>query len=849
MKYFLITIFLFVNYIALGQMKVSGVVVDEEGLPLVGVIIMVKSKTTSKIISYGKTETKGLFSIEVEQDSYLEFSLLGFRKQMIEKIPKGKNLRIVMQETSIALKEVSIKADKVKQKGDTVKYNIGAYADSHDRSLGDVLAKIPGFSVEKETGKITYEGRDISNFYIEGLDMLGDKYGVATNTLPQIDVGTVEVIKRHQPIKVLKDFTSSDETAINIKLKENAKNRWVVSFNMGGGLGDGDALWKFDGLGLRLKKTFQTMLTYKTNNIGDNVRNETSSLVKFDDLNSPSNKYVSLAKPSATVLEEHRRLFNRNHALTVNTLKKFTNTSQFNFQLIYNNEHEIAGGDEETIFYSADGNKITFNHKNFKSRENAISTLMKYEKNLNTSYLKNSLSTDFSFRKEWLDEFGTNSNLQHTNMPQVEVKDNFYIIKRFGNNLISFYSNNTFFNKLPDLYVDTIQQNVKQLQFLTDNYATSSIRLGRFALGMKIGFMANIHSLMTSAKGLPELLGLTEGKSLFSSTTFYIEPTLLYKSRDINIELRSIAEYTYEKYSHDEGKHELLFSPSMHINWYATSQINLFLFGDITTEPLSPSRFYNTAILQDYQYVNIGYGGYNHSHTYKIRGGIKYDNVLNALHSSLSLSYSSTTLPYTITRRFVDDYIAISAEKQCSNSKSWLGLALFSKGLNLWRGLFNMTALLRRTNTLMIQNGEQMYYDIGQSALNASLDFTFGEQMHIIYATRFNQSQMKIKSIGTSSNISDWHHSLAIIVPVRTLIVKLSNDYYINELADGYRKHFLLTDIDVSRKYKAAKITLRVSNIFNRNKFSYVVSNDLTQMAFSNQIRGRNALLTVSYDL
>lgn len=69
--------------------------------------------------------------------------------------------------------------------------------------------------------------------------------------------------------------------------------------------------------------------------------------------------------------------------------------------------------------------------------------------------------------------------------------------------------------------------------------------------------------------------------------------------------------------------------------------------------------------------------------------------------------------------------------------------------------------------------------------------------MHVNYATRFNQNQMEIKLIGISSNISDWRHSLVVIVPVRTLIVKLSNYYYINELANGSWKHFLLTDIDV----------------------------------------------------
>ena len=116
------------------------------------------------------------------------------------------------------------------ERGDTVSYIVSAFANSNDKSIGDVIAKIPGFDVDKISGKISYEGKPISKFYIEGLDMLGGKYGVATNTLPQGDVGTVEVMRRHQPIRVLEDFTFTDDAAINIKMKDGAKSHWVTSW-------------------------------------------------------------------------------------------------------------------------------------------------------------------------------------------------------------------------------------------------------------------------------------------------------------------------------------------------------------------------------------------------------------------------------------------------------------------------------------------------------------------------------------------------------------------------------------------------------------------------------------------
>ena len=87
--------------------------------------------------------------------------------------------------------------------------------------------------MNKENGEIQYDGKSISNFYIEGMDLMGGKYGLATKSLPQDDVATVEVMKHHQPIRVLDDFTYSDDNAINIKMKQGAKARWMTSYSGG----------------------------------------------------------------------------------------------------------------------------------------------------------------------------------------------------------------------------------------------------------------------------------------------------------------------------------------------------------------------------------------------------------------------------------------------------------------------------------------------------------------------------------------------------------------------------------------------------------------------------------------
>ena len=136
---------------------------------------------------------------------------------------------------SIVINEVVIKAPKIRGQGDTVTYFVNQFSSDRDKTIGDVLRKMPGINVDTK-GKITYNGKEINKFYIEGQDLLEGKYGIATNGIPQQEVGTVEVYEDHQPIKALEGLFFSDQAAINIKLKEGAKAHWITTLDLESGL-------------------------------------------------------------------------------------------------------------------------------------------------------------------------------------------------------------------------------------------------------------------------------------------------------------------------------------------------------------------------------------------------------------------------------------------------------------------------------------------------------------------------------------------------------------------------------------------------------------------------------------
>ncbi|WP_339657602.1 carboxypeptidase-like regulatory domain-containing protein [uncultured Maribacter sp.] len=78
---FLVT-FLF-SFQLVGQIPLSGTVLDDERKPIQNVSVIAKGLQTESIISYGFTNHRGEFSISIDMpsDVVIEFSFIGFKKK------------------------------------------------------------------------------------------------------------------------------------------------------------------------------------------------------------------------------------------------------------------------------------------------------------------------------------------------------------------------------------------------------------------------------------------------------------------------------------------------------------------------------------------------------------------------------------------------------------------------------------------------------------------------------------------------------------------------------------------------------------------------------------------------
>ena len=206
--------------------------------PVAGANVIFQSPDGARTLGYTIADADGKWSFGYKGSTdTIRIMVTGFNlKASFRTMPVSiGSVDFLVEYEELQIKEVTVKAEPVKRHGDTLNYYVSAYIDTLvDRSIGDVLKKMPGIDVAKN-GQIYYNNRPINKFYIEDMDLMGGRYGVAVNNVRAEDVASVEVMENHQPVKVLAGFEFSPDAAINLRLKRSAKGSLIATFLLGTG--------------------------------------------------------------------------------------------------------------------------------------------------------------------------------------------------------------------------------------------------------------------------------------------------------------------------------------------------------------------------------------------------------------------------------------------------------------------------------------------------------------------------------------------------------------------------------------------------------------------------------------
>lgn len=318
-KYICLFFIMFAGAHLAAQTIITGSVKELSGLPVADVYIIAGNPGSRAVIGYATTGQNGEFAISFNsaQDSVqIKTSRLDYSETLVMIPNKNADIQIVVNSHATNLNEIIIRPEAVRRRGDTLNFYVRRFVSLQDRSIGDVIRKLPGIEV-LTTGQINYQGRAINEFMVEGLDLMGGRYGGVVNNLSYDDVSTVQILENHEPVRAKKEISNSDRAAINLKLKEGSRNKYLLSFTLG--VGALPLKWDNEASLMQFAVRKQTNVVYKGNNAGKMIDGELRSFYGGSDgFNDDALLKIHGSVPPLS--NTQRYLFNNAHTVNVNRL-------------------------------------------------------------------------------------------------------------------------------------------------------------------------------------------------------------------------------------------------------------------------------------------------------------------------------------------------------------------------------------------------------------------------------------------------------------------------------------------------------------------------------------------------
>lgn len=855
--------FAFVALLSVAQVNVSGVVLEKDSNePLAGASVILRNHE-GKIKKFTTSGADGRFAISApEINGYtLDVSMMSFAKQTVQLDSVQLPLTIFMEASATLLKEVAVQADRIREQGDTISYNVGSFAQAQDRSIGDVLKRMPGIDVSG-SGKIQYQGEDINKFYIEGSDLLGGKYGIATNGINHDDVGAVEVMENHQPLQVLSGISFSDKAAINLKLKNKAKATWTFHGDAGGGYcrQPEGAVWDGELFAMAVMPGFQNISTLKTNNIGEDL---SASATDFFASRSETglSRYVSVSLPGVPNLSRKRTLFNRSALVSTNSLWKLKN-GEFKSQIDYSYNHITAHGAAITTYFLESGDRIITENHDGRDRSHTLSGKLIYEVNRKTSFINNTLSTNIDWDDVRLGVTGTLPNEQFAKLPDYYVANKFKMIKRFkGKHLVTLQSNNEW-ESLPQTLNVNINsrgmcQHIGDRAFYTHESAAYAFAIKGITVSLEGGVKGYSRSMNSGLSDRWDNSGRSDQSGLENVVntkyfTVYATPKLEYWIRRVNLTLNapvSFAHYTFDK--DFANRSELYFSPSLSMNWKPNNRFSMTLRGGTGRSPMNLNMIHPGYIMTDYRAFKQGVSDFYNSSSQNVSANFSYKHARRGMFANAAVLQSWSHLPYTMAQQLYGDYIVYSYSSAKSNGQSLMAMGSLGKTLDFIRGSANVNGSFNRA--------ESHLFSEGRAVNSVSLGWSVGAKINgsplrwlsFDYSIDFSNSRLRPNGI-SNSWLSAMENSLLInIMPQSHYLSKwewrVMGEQYCNELTEHTYKNVFLLDTKVAYKLsKRIELSAVLNNIFNQQSYNYTTYSQLSGFESHRRLRGRELLLTIS---
>ncbi|MCO6498276.1 MAG: carboxypeptidase regulatory-like domain-containing protein [Chitinophagaceae bacterium] len=888
MRLLLTFFFIFLASQGYTQTTVSGKVTDAAGKPVAYGSITIVHPETNKILSFKTVDAKGHYTITFKSDLPkvgVKFSLINYEPQTKIIDNKSQTVDFSVNEKPTELENVTIKPPMVYQKGDTIVHDVKQFANANDRTLSDVIKKMPGVEVD-ESGKIKYQGKDINQFNVEGRDLMQGQYGIIPNSIPYGDVDKFEIIQNNQPVKMLKDKVPSENAGVNITLKKGVS----ITGSGSAGVGLSPFLWNAKITPMLLTKKQQALVSLKSNNTGEDVAGDLG-MIMFSSgfegftMEAPTGSFLGTASVSPPgQIDRQRYWFNQSHAVSANVLIPARKDWEIKSNTTFTDHDLTLTGNRETSVTTIgpDGKPLTIAYTRSSedlSHQQKLKSTLTFNRNTLNNFFRNNLIFTWNKARE-------NTHLFTNSLPSPQhVKGESYNIQNSLSTLLA---------------VDKQKKHTVNLQsfisYISDpqNYTIDSLQSLQFTdpdMQLANSFLQNTHLKSFSASGTVSIglsvkkwevrptLKINYDQDDFASdiTTFttgsakqYPYPWVndlrfskLKTSGDLSIYRKTpkislsiglpLAQNNIKATESHAGmdKHlsKLAFEPRTSFQYTINSKFKWnagagrgFSFSDVRSlypgfvfSGLNFSAYDGPIAVRESRFANTG---------------IVYKNVLRNIDANIGYNFSQSVSNVIVGQEINSNgqQILVAREKENRTQSNTIGAAFskyFTEAASSWQIGFNHAVC----KALSLVNEEEIPVRNISNSFNTRIENASLSWLVASYRLSYSAGKRFGAGPETKSR-SVTHNAKAVVSPgkIGSFIASYDANQY---LISG--QHFFNQFLDLSYRYTIGKrktdIELRWMNILNTKEFQQVIVSSIQTDITRFKLRPSQVMLVVRANL
>lgn len=818
--------------------KLSGMVVDAEtDEPIIGCIVKSKGAFTS-------TDKEGRFIISAKAGAdSISFRFMGYETRSLPVTADFSCVRLSPKATQ--LHDVIVEAPDIYAKGDTLVFNVAKYANAKDNAIIDVIKRLPGIKVE-EDGTIKYQGKPINKFYLDGNDFIGGQYGLATNNISHKDVASVEVMENHQPIKALEGIEFPEEAGINLKLKEDARSRWVGVAQAAAGVQP----FLYDGslYTMRIAPKNQNIITLKADNTGWNPANEIQEH-DFDDMFSSD--YTSTLWPeyiSADIvnapLSEKRTRDNLSWLANAITAWKSGDTSM-RLKFNYAGDRLDYNSGMTTDYFSSQIPQFVQNNSQ-RTQTHDLSAQFFSQTNKRGYYLKEKFTVAGVCDKSNSEITGSFDLTQRVSRKSLSVKNDLKLVKRNEKKMFTLISRNTIEHRQDRLIAAGVE-NAEQSLGTTDFRSTTETKFGKMTRFWKFyisgGLDLDYHRMNSTLNGLGEFDNTGIYEAFLSN--LYATPQVDYERNgwraSFNIPLKWL------HYSIAGQNDYINTSPRLYVKRQLTAKSDISASAAYSLGSPQPYMNITVPVLSDYRNLFIAENPDKYSQNVTATVSYRYRNPLKSLFFNISASYNHSCSSIMSNQLFIGDFIVSTYVDRLNNSDSWHAEGGFSKGLGHSKMVVGCDMDASVSSATSMRDNKVVPYRQIATGVKPYFKGSITRWLSVNYEASYGFSKLKINDI-----VNKYHNFrqniFAAIIPNDYVQFTVGAEHFLTKFPEGNTSNLVLLDAStVWRVNGNVRLSLTANNLLNRRTYQYINYGTLTRSEHYFGIRQRSILASIQY--